>query len=126
MRVLLDTQVLCIASGASAGELPKRVQALLADAETERLISAASIMEVAIKAAKLNMTEAHVSQAGKDLLLTIIPFTPQHAYRLFSLPKHHGDPFDRMIIATALVENIPLIGSDQQFKQYRGLRVIWR
>lgn len=55
----------------------------------------------------------------------ILPFTLQHAYRLFSLPLHHRDPFDRMLIATALVEDIPLAGSDKEFKKYRGLRVIW-
>jgi PIN domain nuclease of toxin-antitoxin system len=55
----------------------------------------------------------------------MLPFTPQHAYRLFSLPLHHRDPFDRMLIATALAEEIPLIGSDRLFKMYKGLKVIW-
>jgi PIN domain nuclease of toxin-antitoxin system len=38
---------------------------------------------------------------------------------------HHADPFDRMIIATALVEDVPLIGGDGQFARYEGLRAIW-
>jgi PIN domain nuclease of toxin-antitoxin system len=66
-----------------------------------------------------------VQEAAKDLALTIIPFTPQHSYRLFSLPKLHRDPFDRMIISTALVEGIPVIGGDSRFRKYRGLKVIW-
>jgi PIN domain nuclease of toxin-antitoxin system len=123
--VLLDTQALVIISGAGDGSLSKPVHKLLADPETERLISAASIMEIAIKSAKLNITEEQARQAAKDLALTIIPFTPQHAYRLFTLPKHHKDPFDRMIIATALVERIPLVGADRMFKRYKGLKVIW-
>ena len=41
------------------------------------------------------------------------------------LPRHHRDPFDRMLIATALAEEIPLIGSDRLFKRYKGLKVIW-
>jgi PIN domain nuclease of toxin-antitoxin system len=123
LRVLLDTQVLL---DAYLGEkLPKRVHAVLADPETERLISVASIMEIAIKTGKLEMSAEHVQEAARDLRLTAIPFTPQHAYRLFSLPAHHRDPFGRMIIATALSEHIPLIGADRMFKSYRGLEVIW-
>jgi PIN domain nuclease of toxin-antitoxin system len=124
VRVLLDTQV--IVQAYLGEELPKRVRDLLADSETDRLISAVSVMEIAIKARKLNMLEANVRHAVEDLRLTILPFTPQHAYRLFSLPEKHRDPFDRMIIATALSENVPLIGADRMFKRYRGLKVLWR
>jgi PIN domain nuclease of toxin-antitoxin system len=124
VRVLLDTQV--IVQAYLGEELPKRVRDLLADSETDRLISAVSVMEIAIKARKLNMLEANVRHAVEDLRLTIVPFTPQHAYRLFSLPEKHRDPFDRMIIATALSENVPLIGADRMFKRYRGLKVLWR
>jgi PIN domain nuclease of toxin-antitoxin system len=46
-------------------------------------------------------------------------------YKLFGLPQHHRDPFDRMLIATALAEDIPVVTSDRRFKDYRGLRVIW-
>jgi PIN domain nuclease of toxin-antitoxin system len=38
---------------------------------------------------------------------------------------HHRDPFDRMIIATALVEGVPSISGDRQFARYKGLQVIW-
>jgi PIN domain nuclease of toxin-antitoxin system len=107
--------------------IPKKVRGLLADVNTEYLFSAVSVMEIALKngIGKLQMGEAEMRQAARDLRLTIIPFTLQHAYRLFSLPLHHRDPFDRMLIATALVEDIPLVGSDKEFKKYRGLRVIW-
>jgi PIN domain nuclease of toxin-antitoxin system len=44
---------------------------------------------------------------------------------LFELPRHHGDPFDRQIIAQALSEKIPVVTSDQKFGLYKGLRVIW-
>jgi PIN domain nuclease of toxin-antitoxin system len=43
---------------------------------------------------------------------------------LYDLSRHHRDPFDRMLIATALAGEIPLVGSDRQFKKYKGLRVI--
>jgi len=123
LEVLLDTQPFINAFlGATAS---KRVQTLLADPETVRLLSAASIIEIAIKSAKLNMPEHLVRQAVADLHITVIPFTAEHAYKLFSLTPHHRDPFDRMIIATALVKAVPVIGGDEMFKKYRGLKVIW-
>jgi PIN domain nuclease of toxin-antitoxin system len=104
-----------------------KVQAIVVDPENELLISSISILEIAVKHArgKIDMPEALVHQAVEDLSLTTIGFEPQHAYRMFSLPTHHWDPFDRGIVATALVENVPLIGGDRQFAHYKGLRLIW-
>lgn len=127
MRVLLDTQVLYIATGITEAKFSKRVTDTLEDPNNERLLSSVSIMEIATKHLRglTTMTEAHVHQAAADLRLTIIPFAPQHAYRLFKLPQHHRDPFDRMLIATALVEGVPIVSSDIQFKRYKGLTVLW-
>jgi PIN domain nuclease of toxin-antitoxin system len=85
-------------------------------------------MEIAMKhdAGKLKMGAAETRQAIRDLRLQVIPFDPDHALRLYGLPPHHRDPFDRMLIATALAEDIPLIGSDSRFKKYKGLKVIWQ
>jgi prevent-host-death family protein len=77
------------------------------------------------KPAEKPVPKLKTSQAVQDMLITVIPFAPRHAYRLYSLPVHHGDPFDRMIISTALVENMPIVG-DRQFTSYKGLTVIWR
>src|ERR1022692_4383340 len=112
---------------ATGAQFSKKVQSLLAGLDNELLISSTSILEIAVKHArkKIDMPEALVQQAVQDLDLTMIAFEPQHAYRLFSLPMHDRDPFDRMIIATALVEDVPLIGGDRQFAHYKGLRVIW-
>lgn len=126
MRVLLDTQIIYLAVDASLGKLPARTLKLFLDPDVERLISAVSIMEISVKSGAISMTEEQVRQAARDLYLTIIPFTPQHAYRMFSLPLSHRDPFDRMLIATALVEDIPIVGGDRIFKQYPGLKVIWK
>ena len=125
--MLLDTESICLAGIDGLDAFPKKVRKVLEDGETDCLVSAVSIMEVAIKSGvgKLEMGESEMRQAARDLRATIIPFTPQHAYQLFSLPLHHRDPFDRMLIATAMVENIPLIGSDRKFKSYKGLKIIW-
>lgn len=56
--------------------------------------------------------------------LILIPFEPRHAIRMFDLPLHHRDPFDRMLIATALSEGVPIITDDKEFNAYRGLKVI--
>jgi len=127
VRVLLDTESICLAGIDGLGAFSKKVRKVLEDGETDCLVSAVSIMEVAIKSGvgKLEMGESEMRQAARDLRATIIPFTPRHAYQLFSLPLHHRDPFDRMLIATAMVEGIPLVGSDQKFKSYKGLKIIW-
>jgi PIN domain nuclease of toxin-antitoxin system len=127
LRALLDTQVLIHAYSGEINAMSRKVRALLAADDTDGVVSTISLMEIAIKSGcgKLQMGEAEVREAVRDLRLTILPFTPQHAYRLFGLPLHHRDPFDRMLIATALAEEIPLIGSNRLFKMYKGLKVIW-
>lgn len=90
-------------------------------------MSAASITEAAIKNAtgKLDMPESRMRQAASDLQLTILPFSESHAYRLLSLPKYHRDPFDRMLIATALAENLPVISGARVFRAYKGVHLTW-
>lgn len=124
-RVLLDTQVFV---AAYLGDLlPRKVQELLADPAIERLVSTASLLEIAIKNAlgKIQMNHSQILQAAQDLAVTFLPVNAQHALRVFRLPPHHGDPFDRAIIASALVESVPLLGGDRLFKRYAGLTVIW-
>ena len=60
-----------------------------------------------------------------DLRLRILPYTSDHAFRLFDLPLHHADPFDRQIIAQALVERVRVVTPDENFRLYKGLDVIW-
>jgi PIN domain nuclease of toxin-antitoxin system len=49
----------------------------------------------------------------------------EHAFRLFDLPTHHADPFDRQIISQALVENIVVVTPDESSKLCEGLKVVW-
>jgi predicted nucleic acid-binding protein len=60
-----------------------------------------------------------------DLRLRVLPYAAEHAFRLFDLPSHHADPFDRQIIAQALVENVPIVTPDEAFNLYEGLKVVW-
>jgi PIN domain nuclease of toxin-antitoxin system len=126
MRILLDTQVLV---HAYIGDVPlsRKVYALLSSPETVPLLSAVSIMEIAMKheAGKLKMGAVEMRHAIRELGVQVIAFGPDHALRLYGLPQHHRDPFDRMLIATALAEEMPLVGSDRLFRKYKGLRAIW-
>ena len=60
-----------------------------------------------------------------DLQVRVLPYTAEHAFRLFDLPTHHADPFDRKIIAQALMENVPVVTPDEAFSLYEGLEVVW-
>jgi PIN domain nuclease of toxin-antitoxin system len=71
------------------------------------------------------LTREQVEQLIFDLSLTVLPLTAEHSLKLFELPAHHSDPFDRMLIATALVEDVAIIASDREFRRYEGLWVIW-
>jgi len=71
------------------------------------------------------LTRKDVEQLISDLALTVLPLAAEHSLRLFGLPAHHSDPFDRMLIATELVEDVAIVASDREFRRYEGLRVIW-
>ena len=107
--------------------LSRRAQHAMDDPANIREVSAISIVEIAIKAGigKLALDPTLVFQGAEDLLARIVPFGPHHARRLFTLPQHHRDPFDRQLIAQALEEDIAIITPDSAFRLYKGLKVIW-
>ena len=127
MRVLLDTTALYVAAGVSGAAFTPKVKRLLEHSQTVRVVSPVSFNEIAIKANKglTPLTREHIEKLIIDLDLTVLPLTAEHSFRLFGLPAHHSDPFDRMLIATALAEDISIVARDPEFKKYKGLRVIW-
>ncbi|MBA2767306.1 MAG: type II toxin-antitoxin system VapC family toxin [Solirubrobacterales bacterium] len=87
--------------------------------------SIASLWETAIKVAvgKLRAPPdlpAVVLRRG----FTILPVSAEHAWAVRELPHHHGDPFDRMLVAQAQVEGLPIATADPRFAAY-GIRVVW-
>jgi PIN domain nuclease of toxin-antitoxin system len=96
------------------------------DPAVELLLSSVSITELATKSVlkKLSVSAADVEDAIVDLRISLIAFESRHAIKLFTLPLHHRDPFDRMLIATALTEDVALLSGDSAFKQYKGLRLV--
>jgi PIN domain nuclease of toxin-antitoxin system len=126
VRLLLDTVTFIWALG-SPELISKKAMAALQDDEAMREMSAVSLSEIAIKQAKgkLNLRKDDALVGVADLRMRVLPYTADHAYHLFGLPLHHTDPFDRQIIAQALAENIPVVTSDEKFKLYKGIKVIW-
>ena len=128
MRVLVDTHVfLWWIEGNRA--LPVKARAALADRDNECLISLVSVWELAIKAGlgKLKLAlpvqryvVEHVAANGFQML----DIQMAHVGRVEALAFHHGDPFDRLLIAQALEERIPVVTADPVFRDY-GVKRIW-
>jgi PIN domain nuclease of toxin-antitoxin system len=126
VRVLFDT-VTFIRALKSPELLSRKATGALFDPDTVCELSTISLSEVAIKFAlgKLDLDQKAASEGITDLQLRVLSWRAEHAFRLFQLPRHHVDPFDRQIIAQALAENIPVVTSDRKFSQYSGVQVIW-
>lgn len=126
MRVLLDTAVLIFAVE-SPERLSKRAMAILKSPENIREFSSVSLTEIAIKTTlgKFRFSAEMARQAIQDMDIRILPFTAVHAFRLFELPAYHRDPFDRQIIAQALSEDVPVVTSDEKFRAYETITIVW-
>ena len=117
MRVLLDTHLLLWALSAPA-RLPAPARRLIQDADV--YVSAASIWEISIKAAlgKLRADPDEVLAALEPAGLLSLPISGEHAARVASLPPIHRDPFDRLLVAQALVEPMRLLTDDTALGGY--------
>lgn len=126
MRLLLDT-VAFIWAVASPERISQTAMSALQSAAAVREISTISLSEIAIKhvRGKLTFDKDAVVVAVHDLQLRVLPYTSEHALRLFDLPLQHPDPFDRQIIAQALCEKLPVVTCDEKFGLYKGLKIIW-
>ena len=128
MRLLLDTHVfLWWVEGSRS--LPAKAAKLIADQQNECLLSLASVWELAIKSSlgKIKLARSvrgyvveHVAANAFGLLDIRIA----HLGLVEALPAHHGDPFDRLLIAQALEEDIPIVTADPIFKRY-GVKRVW-
>lgn len=128
MTLLVDTHAfLWFCQGSPP--LSATAQALLEDSTHTKLVSIASCWEVAIKSglAKLNLGEAATTYLPAALLQTgfgLLPISLDHATAVESLPLHHKDPFDRMLIAQSVEDDIPIVSADAILDAY-GVERIW-
>lgn len=128
MKLLLDSNVFFWA-GTGGRRASVAVQSLLDDLDNELLLSSVTPWELGIKFAQRKLTLASdfplfIRAAMSDLQVIELPVSIAHALRSAELPPIHGDPFDRMLVAQALVERIPIVSSDRGLAAY-GVEVIW-
>ncbi|MBK5219998.1 MAG: type II toxin-antitoxin system VapC family toxin [Thermoleophilia bacterium] len=93
--------------------------------DAEVLVSVASLWEIAIKSAlgKLEVPD-DLPQRVKELGFELLGVTAEHAWAVRHLPHHHRDPFDRLLIAQAQVERLPILTADPVFDAY-DVTVLW-
>ena len=126
MRLILDT-VTFIWAVSTPERLSRAAMSALRRGTALREISVVSLTEIAVKQnrGKLTFGKADAMAGVADLRLRVLPYAAEHAFRLFDLPTHHTDPFDRQIIAQALAENVPVVTPDEAFNLYEDLKIIW-
>lgn len=124
MRILLDTHILLWAL-VQPTRLPAKARALLEDDANEVLFSAASIWEIAIKAqagrVDFPVSPDEIAAAAAKTGFAELPVSAQHAATVCSLPLHHRDPFDRILVAQAITEPARLLTVDSALGRYSEL-----
>ena len=128
MRCLLDTHTfLWFINGDD--RLGKRAREVISNIESEVLLSIASLWEIAIKISlgKLELELLFPELVQRQLIaneIGLLPIDPRHLFALTDLPFHHRDPFDRLIIAQAMSEGIPVLSGDEEFQNY-PVQTVW-
>ncbi|MCW6053619.1 type II toxin-antitoxin system VapC family toxin [Lyngbya sp. CCAP 1446/10] len=128
MKLLLDTQC-WLWWFAQPERLNEEAIAHIADEMNELWFSVASIWEIGIKNAigKLPLPEpidSYISSRMVQLGVQYLEIRAPHALRAAALPLHHRDPFDRMLIAQAQIEDMTLVSADSMFKQYSDISIL--
>lgn len=127
MNLLIDTHAL-IWFVAGDRRLRKAAREAMEHDRARLLISAASVWELAIKSAQKRIDlRAPVQRYLADRLdegFGLLPVEGSHAAAVEHLPLHHHDPFDRLLVAQALAERMPVVTRDRVFKKY-GVDVVW-
>ena len=128
MRLLLDTHTL-LWFALTDPQLSGAATSLIMDPANEKLVSPASYWEIAIK---ISVKKYVLSRPYEDFMQEAIDkngfgylhIVPKHTAAVATLPFHHKDPFDRLLIAQAIVENIPIISADLALDAY-PIKRLW-
>lgn len=128
MRFLIDTHC-WLWSIAAPHRLRASAAELIESEENTVVFSAVSALEIAIKVSlgKLQLPEPpteFVTSRLRALGMTSLPIYLSHALRVAGLPHHHGDPFDRLLVAQSQVERLPLMTADAAIAAY-DVEIIW-
>ena len=122
MRVLLDTHAFIWLTEGDR-RLPASAQASIEEAE-ERYLSIGSVWEAEIKRALGRLKTLPLAAAAERVGMPLLAITAEHATAAARLPRHHGDPFDRLLVAQAQLEGLVLISKDEVMRRY-GVAVAW-
>ena len=129
MKLLLDTHSFIWFIEGNP-RLSETARTLIADGGNEIFLSVASLWEMAIKISlgKLGLSEPYEVFIATQLQLNqigLLDISFSHTVRVTKLPFHHRDPFDRLLNAQSLVEDIPIVSIDAKLDDY-GVRRIWK
>lgn len=123
MKLQLDTHLLLWAAS-EPKRIPKSARALIEDPENEIFFSAASLWEITIKRGlgrqDFRVDPCLLRRALLDNGYRELPITSEHVIQVDQLPPKHKDPFDRILIAQAIVEGIALLTTDKKVADYPG------
>jgi PIN domain nuclease of toxin-antitoxin system len=127
MRCLLDSHTfLWFVHGDRRLTIPAREA--ISSAENQVFLSIASLWEIAIK---ISLDKLELWKPLPDLFrelaanrIELLGIQPQHLFTLTDLPFHHRDPFDRLIIVQAMVEDMPVLSADPKFREY-PVQIVW-
>jgi PIN domain nuclease of toxin-antitoxin system len=127
MNLLLDTNAF-LWHGLNDPRLSTKARDLITDPDNPLFLSIASVWELAIKDSrdKLNLQLPLATFVARETILksiTILDIKVPHAILVGRLPFHHSDPFDRMLVAQALLARLPLVSSDAELDAYGVIRI---
>jgi PIN domain nuclease of toxin-antitoxin system len=110
-------------------QLSANAKAAIEDPDNRKLISIASCWEIAVKVGlgKLDLGEPSRTFLPREISnnnFELLPIGLNHIAEVEGLPMHHRDPFDRLLLAQAIIENLPVISADRVFEQY-GVTRLW-
>jgi PIN domain nuclease of toxin-antitoxin system len=123
LKILLDTNIWLWWLNDDQ-RLPKLAKALIIDPENEIFVSSISIWEIAIKSQLEKLTISRpISEFASNPSVVYLDFTAEHAVGVGSLPMHHRDPFDRALLAQAMIGQLQLLTSDIKLTEYENVQV---
>jgi PIN domain nuclease of toxin-antitoxin system len=127
MKLILDTHSFLYFIEGNP-KLSVKARALIEDLNNEKLISKASLWEMAIKVSigKLTLADSFDDLIPKQIALNgfdLLNIEMEHVCVVASLPFHHRDPFDRLLIAQSMAEQFPIVSNDSKFDDYQIQRL---
>lgn len=129
MRVLVDAHALLWFVTSRGSRMSERARTVLADASTNALVGAGALYEIAIKSrtGRLELPAAadvYLPRLLRRFAFGVLPIAEAHALRAGSLPMIHRDPWDRLLVAQAQIEAMPIVTADPAIGRY-DVDVIW-